>query len=213
MTTLEVARLADARLASKGWVARCKAHADRTPSLSIREGRDGRTLVRCFAGCEPAAIAKALGLQVSDLFADAPQRVRRPSVLPRAPQASEVEASLQHELARIVAEESKVAGFDVATLSRHRNEARSIVERRLSVRLKREPSPWFEVEPHASDPAWLACIDQALRVAAARRGIAVEALRAAIADLPNLHHSVLLYARRLQRSLSKESVSSRPCAA
>lgn len=33
------------------WLARCPAHEDRSPSLSIRELDDGRTFVHCFAGC------------------------------------------------------------------------------------------------------------------------------------------------------------------
>lgn len=33
------------------WLARCPAHADRTPSLAIRERKDGALLVHCFAGC------------------------------------------------------------------------------------------------------------------------------------------------------------------
>ena len=38
----------------------CPAHEDRSPSLSITDGRDGRLLLHCFAGCSFAAIAKAL---------------------------------------------------------------------------------------------------------------------------------------------------------
>ena len=70
MTTLEIARIADARASSNGWIAKCRAHTDRSPSLSIREGRNGKTLVRCFAGCEPAQIAHSFGLQLRDFFAD-----------------------------------------------------------------------------------------------------------------------------------------------
>ena len=33
-------------------MARCPAHDDREPSLSIRDGGDGRVLVHCHAGCE-----------------------------------------------------------------------------------------------------------------------------------------------------------------
>ena len=43
-----------------GWMARCPAHDDKTPSLSIRQGRDGKVLVRCHAGCEQAAVIAAL---------------------------------------------------------------------------------------------------------------------------------------------------------
>ena len=34
-----------------GWTACCPAHDDRDPSLSIRDGADGRVLVHCHAGC------------------------------------------------------------------------------------------------------------------------------------------------------------------
>lgn len=55
---------------ARGWIARCPAHPDRSPSLSIREGSDGRTLLHCFAGCELQAIVAALGLRLADLFPD-----------------------------------------------------------------------------------------------------------------------------------------------
>ncbi len=40
-------------------MARCPAHDDRTPSLSLAE-RDGRILVKCHAGCEQAIVVAAL---------------------------------------------------------------------------------------------------------------------------------------------------------
>src|SRR5262249_17562014 len=49
----------------------CPAHEDRTPSLGVKEGEDGRALIKCQAGCEPEAIVKALGLSMADLFAEA----------------------------------------------------------------------------------------------------------------------------------------------
>jgi len=51
-----------------GWQARCPAHQDSNPSLSISEGADGRTLVRCHAGCDVKAICGALGVALADLF-------------------------------------------------------------------------------------------------------------------------------------------------
>jgi hypothetical protein len=52
-----------------GWRARCPAHEDKNPSLSIDMGDDGRILVTCHAGCELPSIAKAIGLELRDFFA------------------------------------------------------------------------------------------------------------------------------------------------
>jgi hypothetical protein len=57
----------------------CPSHDDRRPSLSVREGADGRALLRCHAGCSLEDILAALGLGEPDLFPDgerqAPQEV------------------------------------------------------------------------------------------------------------------------------------------
>ena len=50
------------------WLARCPAHDDSSPSLSIRELEDGRTLIHCFAGCDALSVVHAVGLEMSDLF-------------------------------------------------------------------------------------------------------------------------------------------------
>lgn len=61
-------RLEGVRKSGKGWVARCPAHADRTASLSLAEGDDGRVLLHCFAGCGAADVVHAVGLTLVDLF-------------------------------------------------------------------------------------------------------------------------------------------------
>lgn len=43
-----------------GWSARCPAHEDHNPSLSIRDGSDERVLVHCHAGCEQRSVIAAL---------------------------------------------------------------------------------------------------------------------------------------------------------
>src|SRR6185369_780475 len=53
---------------SNGWQACCPAHKDGKASLSISTGKDGRTLLKCFAGCSVESIVSAMGLQVEDLF-------------------------------------------------------------------------------------------------------------------------------------------------
>jgi hypothetical protein len=68
--------LEGARPNGTGWTARCPAHDDRTPSLSIAQGDDGRALLHCHAGCEVKAICGALGIEERELFdsSDAPSR-------------------------------------------------------------------------------------------------------------------------------------------
>lgn len=50
------------------WMAKCPAHLDRHPSLSIALGEDGRLLIHCFAGCQFDAVVQAVGLEVADFF-------------------------------------------------------------------------------------------------------------------------------------------------
>jgi hypothetical protein len=62
-------RLEKVRQTAPGrWIARCPAHEDRAPSLSIREVDDGRVLVHDFGGCEVGDVLAAVGLSLSDLF-------------------------------------------------------------------------------------------------------------------------------------------------
>jgi hypothetical protein len=69
-------RLAGVTRVSNGWQAQCPAHADRTASLSIGEGADGRCLLHCFAGCRITDVVAALDLRMADLFIASGQRRR-----------------------------------------------------------------------------------------------------------------------------------------
>lgn len=60
MRAEEIARLLGARRSGAGWIARCPAHEDRTPSLSIGVSSSGKLLLHCFAGCAFADIIAAL---------------------------------------------------------------------------------------------------------------------------------------------------------
>lgn len=66
-------RIEGVRSNGDGYVALCPAHDDKQPSLSVAEGDNRRALIKCFAGCEPAEIVAALGLELSDLF-EVPER-------------------------------------------------------------------------------------------------------------------------------------------
>lgn len=61
-------RLSGVQVTSKGWRSLCPAHEDDKPSLSVSEGKDGRALVHCFAGCSVEAICEAINLTPADLF-------------------------------------------------------------------------------------------------------------------------------------------------
>lgn len=52
------------------YYAHCPSHNDSNASLAITQGRDGRALLKCFAGCMTEQIVDALGLQMTDLFPD-----------------------------------------------------------------------------------------------------------------------------------------------
>ena len=54
------------------WIARCPAHDDKDPSLSISERDDGRVLLHCFASCGAGDVAAAIGIELSDLFPEKP---------------------------------------------------------------------------------------------------------------------------------------------
>lgn len=50
------------RTGTNRYIARCPAHNDRHPSLSVRELDDGRVLLHCWAGCDVASILDGVGL-------------------------------------------------------------------------------------------------------------------------------------------------------
>lgn len=56
------------RTAPAKWIAACPAHADKRPSLNIREIEDGTLLLKCWSGCGGADVVEAVGLRLGDLF-------------------------------------------------------------------------------------------------------------------------------------------------
>ena len=77
--------------------ARCPAHEDKTPSLSVKIGDNGDCVIlKCFAGCTTEEVVDALGWTMRDLFASDATRppirptqrvcVLDPSKLPGAPE-------------------------------------------------------------------------------------------------------------------------------
>jgi hypothetical protein len=59
LTASDLAHALGARRTGSRWMARCPAHQDPHPSLSIRE-QGGHILVHCFTGCRQEAVIDAL---------------------------------------------------------------------------------------------------------------------------------------------------------
>ena len=59
MSAKNIALILGGHRIGSGWMARCPAHNDHTPSLSIRDAY-GTTLVRCHAGCDQREVISAL---------------------------------------------------------------------------------------------------------------------------------------------------------
>ncbi len=66
MTAETLAKALGGRKAGRGWTARCPAHDDRTPSLSLCDADDGKVLVCCHAGCDQDKVIS--NLQASGLW-------------------------------------------------------------------------------------------------------------------------------------------------
>jgi putative DNA primase/helicase len=75
---LVLSRLKHVERTPSGYAARCPAHSDSRPSLSISEGRNGGVVIHCFAGCSIDSIVAALHLELRDLAPDSQASPRVP---------------------------------------------------------------------------------------------------------------------------------------
>jgi hypothetical protein len=92
MKTAFIAAHLQARETKKGrYLGLCPAHGDRHESLAVSEGKNGCTLLYCWAGCSLNAILSAAGLKLSDLFADSkPISAAERKILERKSASAEV---------------------------------------------------------------------------------------------------------------------------
>jgi hypothetical protein len=104
------------RTGKSKWLACCPAHDDASPSLSLKEGDDGRLLLKCWSGCSADEIVGALGLDFTDLF---PSRPRAPGS-GHAPQRRPWSAG---DLIELAAHEAGVAMVIAADLLNGRADA------------------------------------------------------------------------------------------
>ena len=100
-------------------MARCPAHDDRSPSLSVTLA-DNKILLRCFAGCDWRDVVAALDLTPGDLFADARPHHRAQTMAARA-----IKADIDPQRAAIRAAEAK--GYRDGFREAHRAMAEQLV--------------------------------------------------------------------------------------
>ena len=101
-------------------IARCPAHDDRSPSLSVKLADDGRILLHCFAGCDVEEICASLGLRLADLMPDSPLDHRLRRIRRRMP-ATDALVAIDHEalVVSIIANDMIDSGdIDEPTFSR-----------------------------------------------------------------------------------------------
>lgn len=68
-----LSRLNGVKPCGNGWKALCPAHDDQKQSLHVSEGKDGRVLIHCHAGCSVNDICRVLGIELKDLFPQKPK--------------------------------------------------------------------------------------------------------------------------------------------
>ncbi|NJD05590.1 MAG: DNA primase [Methylococcaceae bacterium] len=95
------------------WLARCPAHPDRSPSLTVKELDDGRVLVHDFGGCDIADVLAAIGLEMTDLF---PPRMHGRDIGPLAPRKPAPRFSAR-DLLELAALESRIVAIAACDLA------------------------------------------------------------------------------------------------
>jgi putative DNA primase/helicase len=96
MKAAELTRALGGRWCGSYGIARCPAHEDRTPSLSLRDGERG-LLLKCFSGCSSGDVVdslRALGLW--------PDRAQHDASEPKPPRQSAA-AAMRYEAGRTAA--------------------------------------------------------------------------------------------------------------
>lgn len=86
----------EARRSGSAWMARCPAHEDSNPSLSIREV-DGKILLHCHGGCRQGAVIDAL--KARGLWDAAPEKIWAKRIVATYPYVDE-RGELLYEICR-----------------------------------------------------------------------------------------------------------------
>jgi hypothetical protein len=155
-----VSRLEGAKGAANGsWSARCPAHEDGSPSLSVRAGDHGGVIVKCHAGCTFEAICEALEFEPGQLCADQVTRDRSPrrpaAAVPKAAPTRRVYSTDAEAENAALAAVQKAKSPSWALTHRHRYLDRDHVERMRMLRFELPGSGDKTLRPiHPRDGGW-----------------------------------------------------------
>lgn len=121
-------RLEGVRGTGSSFTARCPAHEDRDPSLSVTDKGD-RIVLHCHAGCETRDVLEAIGLSWSDVFAESSSSQRFKPTL-RVPQRRALAKAYAVDFILVqMSEDGEVfKGDDAKRLAKAERQLRSLAE-------------------------------------------------------------------------------------
>lgn len=127
------------------WAARCPAHDDRRPSLSVREAADGKVLLNCFGGCGALDILDALGLDWLDLW-PAEEALRTYSASSRELRRQGLPRLTAADLLALLEREATVVEIIASRLIRGEDPARHMYDLEIAAaRIRAVRARWKEV--------------------------------------------------------------------
>lgn len=156
-----VSRLEGAKAAANGsWSARCPAHEDGSPSLSVRAGDHGGVIVKCHAGCSFDEVCAALGYEPRQLCGPRSGEVcapggRREPQEQRPPKKRRIHGTVAEAQAAALASVRSTRGVDWRLVAQHRYRDLSGAELMRALRFEPPGGGDKTIRPiHARDDGW-----------------------------------------------------------
>ena len=141
MSAETIAQALKGQKVGAGWSARCPAHDDQNPSLSLTDDKDGKVLVHCHAGCSQVQVIGVL--KNRGLWTAHPSRLDRPLASRGVASASESETA-----------GTKRAEFALSIWMSAQDAAGTLVEAYLASRgLKLPSTPALRFVPYLQNPS------------------------------------------------------------
>ncbi|MBX8516064.1 DUF927 domain-containing protein [Pseudomonas cichorii] len=120
-------------------MAKCPAHRDKSPSLSVSSTKDGRALINCFAGCSSVDVLAAIGLEFKDLFPGRPSATDRSDYRRKALESGRDHARIIQQIAAAQLERGEsLSEIDTEQLQSAVRREREICEELAELEVERD---------------------------------------------------------------------------